>query len=319
MRVGLIGGVKSSAITLQKLCEHGLNVVKVFGYKPTSPELVSGYCDLEPICSEKSIAFSPFVRINEHSDEINSSNLDYLFVVGISQLVSVRIIKSPKLGAIGFHPTKLPKGRGRAPIAWLINEIEEGAATFFMLDSDADTGAIVAQECFDVTEIDTAKSVEIKVYAAMAVALDSLLPKLFRGGVDFVEQDALLVTEYGVRKPEDGLIDWSSSARDIDRLVKSASDPHPGAFTYLELNKILVQGSKVELDLKIKGVQGRVLKITNNEILVQSGDGLIWLELDREVLNNIKVGSFLGYKLEMEIYELKRQVSKLQELVRSLL
>ncbi|WP_058369819.1 formyltransferase family protein [Psychrobacter sp. ENNN9_III] len=146
MRVGLIGGVESSALTLQKLHEHGLDVVGVFGYKPNITKFVSGHCDLEPFCLENSISghcdlepfclensisFTPFTKINDHIEEIQSLELDYLFVVGISQLVSKDIIQAPKLGAIGFHPTKLPEGRGRAPLAWLVHEAQEGAATFF--------------------------------------------------------------------------------------------------------------------------------------------------------------------------------------------
>jgi methionyl-tRNA formyltransferase len=124
MRIGLIGGVKSSALALHKMSEYGLDIVEVFGYKPKTPELVSGYYDLESLCLDKSISFTSFVRINEHVEKIQSLNLDFLLVVGISQLVSEHIINAPRLGAIGFHPTKLPKGRGRAPIAWLVKEVE---------------------------------------------------------------------------------------------------------------------------------------------------------------------------------------------------
>lgn len=318
MRVGLIGGVGSSALTLQKLCEYGLNVVVVFGYQPKNTKFVSGHCNLEPFCLENSISFTPFVKINEHVEKIQALNLDFLFVVGISQLVSKDIINAPKLGAIGFHPTKLPEGRGRAPLAWLVYEAREGAATFFMLEEAADAGAILAQESFEVSCEDNAKSVKDKIHEAMSVALDSLLPQLASGKLIAVEQDALMVTEFGIRKPEDGLIDWSYSAYDIDRLIKAASEPHPGAFTYSGMKKIEVKASRVERDLKIKGVQGRILKSNKDEFLVQTGDGLIWVSVIFDDSIKLRVGSLLGYKVELEIYELKKQIADLQELIRKI-
>lgn len=316
MRIGLIGGVKSSAITLQKLCEHGIDVVEVFGYQPKKTSLVSGYYNLETFCLQNSINFTSFTNINDHTKKIQSLNLDFLLVIGISQLVSKAIINAPKLGAIGFHPTKLPKGRGRAPVAWLVNDIGEGAATFFMLEEVADAGAILSQEYFDVFPEDDAKSVEYKLYQAMSSALDNLLPQLAKGELIPVIQDDSLATEFGIRKPDDGLIDWSDSAYEIDRLIKAASDPHPGAFTYSDLEKIEVRASRIEKELKIKGIQGRILKINKNEILVQAGIGVIWLTLISEDLNKLRVGSLLGYKIDSEIYELKREVTALKELIK---
>lgn len=316
MRIGLIGGVKSSAITLQKLYEHNVDVVSVFGYQPKNTTLVSSYYSLETLCQDHDISFTPFTKINEHIEPIQSLDLDWLLVVGISQLVATDIIKAPKLGAIGFHPTKLPEGRGRAPLAWLVHEAKAGAATFFMLETVADAGAIVAQKCFDVDVDDTAQSVEAKIYTAMSTALDTLIPQLIGGQLVAIEQDESLATEFGVRKPEDGLIEWSRSAYEIDRMIKAASAPHPGAFTYLESEQIAVLSSKIEQDLKIKGVQGRILKVTEQEVLVQTGEGILWITPDSNNMPILKVGKLLGYKVDLEIYELKKQIAELKELIK---
>ncbi|WP_367110526.1 methionyl-tRNA formyltransferase [uncultured Psychrobacter sp.] len=318
MKVALIGGVESSLLTLRKLYEHQLDIVKVFGYQPKSTRLVSGYSDLEPFCVENSIDFTPFTKINEHVDEITALDIDFLLVVGLSQLVSEDIINTPKLGAIGFHPTKLPKGRGRAPVAWLVNEVAEGAATFFMLEEEADAGAIVAQKSFEVTNEDDAKSVEFKLYDAMISALDSLLPQLANGKLNAIDQDDLQATEFGIRKPEDGLIDWSRSAYEIDRLIKAASEPHPGAFTYSDTKRIEVKASKIDKDSKIKGIEGRILKLNDDQALVQTGDGLIWITMVLSGTDKVRVGSLLGYKVDLEIYELKKQIAELKEIIRNI-
>ena len=69
---------------------------------------------------------------------------DLLFVTGLSQIVKPPLLNLPRIGCIGFHPTWLPKGRGRAPLGWLVLDGVPGAATFFLdgrgLGFGADTG-----------------------------------------------------------------------------------------------------------------------------------------------------------------------------------
>jgi methionyl-tRNA formyltransferase len=146
----------------------------------------------------------------------------------------------------------------------------------------------------------------------MAVALDRLLPKLKRGEWRPIPQDDALVTEYGIRKPDDGLINWSLSAHKIDRLIKAASEPHPGAFTFHEESKIKVLASRVENEVKITGMTGRVLKVIEQEVLVQSGSGLIWIRPEQKYLTQLKVGQLLGYRVELEIFKLRQELKQLR-------
>lgn len=312
MRVVLIGGVNSSAVTLQKLIEYEVDIAMVYGYEPKTIQLVSGYHNFSALCADNGINYTPFQKINDHTNEIENLDFDILFVVGLSQLVSERIIDAAKAGAIGFHPTQLPKGRGRAPIAWLVDEVQDGAATFFVLEEEADAGAIFEQECFEVVESDTAKSVESKLLDAMATALDRLLPNIKRGEWHPIPQNEALATEYAIRKPDDGLISWSLPAHKIDRLIKAASEPHPGAFTFHEETKIKVLSSRIENSIKITGVTGRVLKVRGQEILVQSGSGLIWITPEQQYVAQLKVGQLLGYRVELEIFKMRQELQQLK-------
>lgn len=313
MRVGFIGGVNSSLVTLSKLIQHDLNVVAVFGYKPSQNMIVSGYNDLECFSNENMLNFIPFTRINDHIKDVKSLDLDVLFIVGISQLVCEEIVQSPKLGCIGFHPTLLPRGRGRAPIAWLVHEGENGAANFFLINNVADSGPIFVQEHFYVDESDTAKSVEDKLLNAAEIALDRWLPKFKKGEWNPMPQSEYFATEYGVRKPEDGLIEWHKSASEISRLIRAASNPHPGAYTFFNMEKVIVENCSIENDLRIKGCVGRVLKEKGSCILIQTGDGLIWLHEIKTKLN-IKVGDRLGFQVEQEIFEIKKDLQNIKSM-----
>jgi methionyl-tRNA formyltransferase len=312
MKVGLIGGVNSSFVTLQKLVEHNLNITDVFGYKPSLGMIVSGYNDFEKFCFVRSINYHPFTKINDKADLIKNLNFDVLFIVGISQLVNDTIVDSAKIGCVGYHPTMLPEGRGRAPIAWLVYEKKDGAANFFVITDEADAGPIFIQEPFAVTKEDDAQTVEKKLLEATKVALDKWLPTLANGEWDPKPQNELLVTEFGVRKPDDGLIQWAFSADTVINIIRTSAPPHPGAYTFLGNDKVIINKVSEENELRIKGCTGRVLKTKNDRILVQTGDGLVWLS-KVETAATIRVGDRLGYLPEQEIFELKNEIKQIKE------
>lgn len=319
MRVGLVGGVESSQILLEKLVEHGFDIVRVYAYAPRKVELISGYVDLSEYCQGQSIAFQKFQKINDHTAEILKDRLDVLFVVGLSQLVSPEITDAPSLGCVGFHPTALPRGRGRAPLGWLTERQEDGAATFFELSEVADAGGIFVQQPFSVLEEDSARTVYNKLLVAMKTALDRWLPQLRAGQWQPAPQDEAAATEYGIRKPEDGLIHWNRPAKQIFRLIQAAANPHPGAFTFAGMDRLTILAARREPELPMTGIPGRVLKVKGEEILLQTGDGLLWLTEYVGNSKKIKAGDRLGYLPELEIYNMKQEIAELRKMLEAVL
>lgn len=318
LKIVLAGSVKSSLETLKSLVKHEMNVAGVFGYEPSEHTSISGYISMKPFCEAHNIPYYAFVKINAEQtvDILKKLQPDILFVVGLSQLVSDEILSIAKLGNIGFHPTALPAGRGRSPIAWMILEEKAGAANFFLMSKGADEGPIFVKEDFLIEATDTAASVQAKIWKSLHVCLDTWLPALKKGEWIFSPQDESLASYYGKRNPEDGIIYWDSTADEIEKLIRASSKPNPGAYTFKGTNKILIWHSKVEKEIKIKGVTGRVLLVKNNEFLVQCGSGLLWLtHTTDESLNKItlKVGEKLGYYPELEIYNLKKEIQLLKE------
>ena len=312
MRVGLIGAVNSTSATLNSLIEHQMNIVLVMGYEPKNSTNVSGWSDLRQISQLNGLNYIGFSKINQHVEDIKAADLDVLFVVGLSQLVSQDIIDAARVGTVGFHPTDLPKGRGRAPIAWLVANKEDGAANFFVINEIADSGPILVKQRFSISDNDDAADVEAKILVAIKEALDQWLPKLKAGLWDPVPQQHDNASEYGVRKPEDGLIRWEDSAYNIDRLIKAAAPPHPGAFSFIKGGKVLLLRSRVEPNLDIQGCVGRVLKVVNGELLVQTGNGLIWIEKYQLDGKEPRVGDKLGYFTELEIFNLYQQIEEIK-------
>lgn len=326
--MGLIGSVKSSLLTLQKLIDYDFDIVGVWGFETDDVKNVSGYCKLYDCANLHGVKYYSFNRINraETKQEIVNACPDILFIVGLSQLVDDEIIKFPRYGCVGFHPTKLPRGRGRAPIAWLVMNEQEGAATFFKIEHGVDSGAIYIQKPFVIDDSDDAAEVERKLYIAMELALDSWLPKLKKGHIELTAQNENEATYYAKRAPFDGVIDWYRASMEVDCLVRATSKPHPGAFSFFGDYKIIIwKSSFTDIGFPL-GVVGRVVALTSDGFpVVQCGSGYLIVESYDCCDNNSElvhkklfVGARLGYYEQVEIYKMRNELSRLKEIVEKL-
>ncbi len=310
----VIGAVKTTQITLDKLYEHGFNIVGVLGHEPKNRENVSGWSNLKEQASKLGLPYKGFQKINDsqHINWAEDKQVDIIFAVGFSQLMKKDWLDMPKLGCVGFHPTKLPKGRGRAPLAWLVLEEKIGASTFFLMGEGADDGPIFVQKEFVVENKDNATCVEKKIQETIQKGLDEWLPKLKKGIWQPIPQNELDASWYGKRTPEDGYINWNNTADYINRLIKASSRPHPGAYTYIKDEKVVIQECREEFDIKIKGVVGRVLLTDDKKgYLIQCGQGLLWIN-NLSISSKLRIGEFLGYKIEDEIYKIKLKLKELE-------
>ena len=119
MRVVVLGAVESTNRILQALVRNGLSVVGVAGLDESVLKNVSGFATprMRNFCEENGIPFATFINVNDpdSQQQLQAWKPDVLFAVGFSQLVGDTIMKIPRLGVVGFHPTRVPRGRGRAP------------------------------------------------------------------------------------------------------------------------------------------------------------------------------------------------------------
>jgi methionyl-tRNA formyltransferase len=156
---------------------------------------------------------------------------DFIFSFYYRRMLGPRLLAAARRGALNMHGSLLPKYRGRAPVNWAVikGESETGASLRYMTEKP-DAGALVAQQRVPILPEDTAREVFDKVTVAAELALDRALPELLAGRGAGVAQDLAAGSYYGARRPEDGRIDWSRSAREIHDLVRGVAPPYPGAF-----------------------------------------------------------------------------------------
>jgi len=188
----------------------------------------------------------PVVKINHINDAdaiqaIKEYNIDWLFIIGWSQIASLQVIDAPKYGTIGAHPTLLPQGRGRAAIPWaIIKGLDKTGVTFFKLDENVDTGLVLAQQEILLSATETATVLYNKVNDTHKGLIRDVYFDLLYNRIKEYPQDENLASYWEGRTPADGEITLNMTMIETDRLVRATTKPYPGAYFTDDKNKIIV-------------------------------------------------------------------------------
>lgn len=164
--------------------------------------------------------------------KVAKASPDFIFSFYYRHMLPPELLALARRGAFNMHGSLLPKYRGRAPVNWAVLKGEtETGATLHAMVAKPDAGDIVDQEAVPIGEDDLAADVMRKVARAAETIMKRSIPALLAGTVRLRPQDLARGSYFGSRKPEDGRIDWTKSAREIHNLVRAVAPPYPGAFT----------------------------------------------------------------------------------------
>ena len=192
---------------------------------------------------------------------------DIAVVAAYGLILPQAMLDAPVHGCLNIHASLLPRWRGAGPIqaAILAGDTETGI-TIMRMDAGLDTGPMLLKEAVPIAATTTAAALHDALAEAGArlilVALDKLPTP--------VPQPAEGVTYAPKLTRDDGRIDWSRSAAEIDRQVR-ALDPWPGTFTMMEGTTLKVLAVRPEPGT---GVPGTVL---DRALLVACGDSALRL------------------------------------------
>ncbi len=206
---------------------------------------------------------------------------DFLFSCYYRHMLKRPLLELPKLGALNLHGSLLPRYRGRVPVNWvLINGETETGVTLHYMEEKADRGDIVAQKRVPITEEDTALTLFARMTVAAEEVIREVYPLLRTGQAPKVPQDHRQASYFGGRRPEDGRIDWTKSAKEIYNLVRAVTHPYPGAFTTLGDRKLLIWwGRPLTEPVPPSAVPGQIIaRIFGEGLLVATSDGQFLIE-----------------------------------------
>lgn len=306
-RIVFVSDVELGKACVEELIALGANIVGVFCSQEKPGAIVSGKALFDDVCARAGIPLTKVRDINapESVASLKATSPDILFVIGFSRLVGAQVLAVPKDGAIGMHPTLLPRHRGRAPLAWtLICGLARSGVTMFYLKEEADTGAIIAQEEFTISQDDTAATLYETAKAAHVQLIKKMYPQLMQGKIPGTPQDESRASYWPKRTPKDGIIDWNQGAHALYDFIRGQSEPYPGAFTCAGKQKLTVWAARINDENATGAAPGMVVATGAQGAVVQAGRGqLVLTRVQREggemlrgeaVQKALKKGELLG-------------------------
>lgn len=247
MKIGFVTCVELGLSCIEAIYEAGYKLDTIYTLHDNLARRKSGRIFVDEFAKHHSINVIKLAHVNDPDAVKTYRSLDWLFIVGWSQIASRDVIDAPSKGVLGMHPSLLPQGRGRAAIPWaILKNLDKTGVTLFKLDEGVDTGPILAQREIPLTNSATATTLYREVAEAQVSLVTDVLPKMAAGTVSLVEQDESRATTWPGRRPEDGAIDLYGSAMDAERLVRAVTHPYPGAYFIDERSdKVLVWSAKM--------------------------------------------------------------------------
>jgi methionyl-tRNA formyltransferase len=263
---------------------------------PIDPDR-SGQCAFDDVAARLGAALIETRDVNalETLNAIRKLEPELAFVVGWSQLVHDPFIALAREGVFGMHPTLLPRHRGRAPIPWAILSglARTGVTLFEIVDSTADSGAIVGQVEVEIAPDETATSLFARLADAHVQLVRELVPQLLSRSAPRRRQDPGRASSWPKRVPADGIIDWETRAPYLYDWVRAQTRPYPGAFTFLGDEKVVVWRAR-PVELEDPAPAGTVVAALADGPVVACGEGGLLLEEVETRAGAIAVGTVLG-------------------------
>jgi methionyl-tRNA formyltransferase len=217
--------------------------------KPPPVKLLAQELELPLIQPEK-------LRQSEAMEQLRVWNPDLIVVAAFGQILKKDVLYLPRFGCLNVHASLLPRWRGAAPInAAILHGDEETGVTIMKMDVGLDTGPILSQRSIRLARDDTAGSVFEKLSQLGADLLIKTLPGYLSGKIQPVPQSEDGVTYAPMLKKEEGRLDFTLPADELERHVR-AFNPWPGAFmefdgALLKIHRTHVEDEKSEVGQRL--------------------------------------------------------------------
>jgi methionyl-tRNA formyltransferase len=184
------------------------------------------------------------------------------------------VLSIAPLGAIGVHPSLLPRHRGPDPTFWAIDSGDaETGVTAHVLDEAYDTGAILGERRIAIDASWNAWTLAKKLdRPSLALLRDTVRAYASGEPPPPRAQDEAFATE--APAPDDALLEirWRDSADAIARRVRAAS-PWPGAFTEIGGAVVTLTRVRVTADVPRALDPGEACVREDGLAVVRAGDG----------------------------------------------
>lgn len=231
---------------------------------------------------------------SEELEQLINLQPDLIVTAAYGQIVPNELLDVPRLRSINVHASLLPKYRGGAPIHQAIIDGEkETGVTIMYMEEKLDAGNMIAKRAIPITDEDDTGTMFDKLSLVGRDLLKETMPAIIAGTNDSIPQDESLVTFASNITREQERIDWNKSARQIFNHVRGLH-PWPVAYTTFDGENVKIYRTSI-VDETSKGTPGMMMKMSKNELYVQTGEGILSiLELQPAGKKKVDVVSFIN-------------------------
>jgi methionyl-tRNA formyltransferase len=192
------------------------------------------------------------IRAPEMVERLRELAPDLMVVVAYGQIIPAEVLAIPKRGAVNVHASLLPHHRGAAPIAYaILSGDAETGVTIMRMDEQLDHGPVLAVRRTAIGEGENAAALTARLALMGAELLVETVGRLDE--IKAVEQEHAGATIAPRLRREDGELEWSMDAHEIDRRVR-ALQPWPGATLPTNRGRVKVLSGHVEGDRYVPDV-----------------------------------------------------------------
>jgi len=214
------------------------------------------------------------VRSGEFPQAIESLDLDVAVVIAYGRILTTQLLEAPRYGCINVHASLLPAWRGAGPIQWaILSGDERSGVTTMWMEEGLDTGPMLEVRDIPIASDETSSSLGAKLSELGADTLVETLEALRAGRLSSTPQSEDGASYARILSKEDGRLDWTRSAIELDRQVRGLN-PWPGTFCGFRGDTLKVHAVSL---LSGSGEPGKVLGVAEEGIDVGCGGGVLRL------------------------------------------
>jgi len=226
-------------------------------------------------------------------EQIKALAPDVIIVVAFGQILRQDLLELPPCGCLNVHASLLPRWRGAAPMAAAIlaGDAVTGV-TIMKLDAGLDTGPLLTQREEPILPDDTRPLLSGRLAHLGASLLIDTLPGYLAGGIIPHPQPASGITVAPRLCKEDGFLDWSRSAVELERKMR-AFHPWPGVHTLLHGVQLKILRARVVSSPEVDAPPGTLVSLDGGVAVITGKDALCLEEVQLAGRRRMDIAAFL--------------------------
>jgi len=275
LKIAFAGGGSFAEPIFEELAKNFDNLTLIS--KEDKPKGRSGKSEKSAI---KILAESKNIPIFEPKNKVELQEIisqikpDLVIVASLGIIITENTLKMPKYDFINVHFSLLPLHRGPSPVQFTILSGDKKAGfTIQEVEAGIDTGDIVYRYETNLNGTETTQSLGKELSEAAAEKIPQMIEDYVEGNITPQAQDHSKATYSKIIKKEDGKIDWSKSAEEIERMVR-AYTPWPSAYTFWNGKMLKILEAEVS-NQNSSGKKGTFLDLGDKKYGIQTGDGVL--------------------------------------------